>query len=289
MAPRNGSSDDKKPLKFLMLHGYTQSGPLFRAKTGALSKALTKAFPLHTVTLSYPTGPLRLNPADIPGYTPSWNDPLAAETEIEAYGWWRRSDKAASEAPEYVGLNNGLATVAKTLKEEGPFDGVVGFSQGAAMAFIAASLLEPGRKDAFDAAIASGSNSHGIPFPPEFNAENTGDHPPFKFALLYSGFRAAGPRYNAFYENPQLQTPVLHVLGTLDAVVDEAGGRQLIAACAGDPEKQGRVIFHPGGHFVPSQKTYLDAAVGFVRGGLEQDGGDKKEQEERVEDMDLPF
>ncbi|CRG82914.1 hypothetical protein PISL3812_00261 [Talaromyces islandicus] len=287
MAPR--PSPNSQPLKILMLHGYTQSGPLFRAKTGALAKALTKAFPLHAVSLSYPTGPLRLNPADIPGYTPSWNDPLAAETEIEAYGWWRRSDTNNIEAPEYVGLNNGLATVAKTLKEEGPFDGVVGFSQGATMAFIVASLLEPGRKDAFEAATKSGNNKHAIAFPPEFSAENTGHHPPLKFALLYSGFRAAGPRYNAFYENPQLQTPALHVLGTLDAVVDEARGRQLIAACAGDPEKQGRVIFHPGGHFVPSQKTYLDAAVGFVRGSLEQNSGDQKEQEERVEDMDLPF
>jgi hypothetical protein len=28
-----------------MLHGYTQSGPLFQAKTGALRKTLQKAFP----------------------------------------------------------------------------------------------------------------------------------------------------------------------------------------------------------------------------------------------------
>ena len=29
-----------RPIKVLMLHGYTQSGPLFQAKTGALRKTL---------------------------------------------------------------------------------------------------------------------------------------------------------------------------------------------------------------------------------------------------------
>ncbi|KAH8703754.1 dihydrofolate reductase [Talaromyces proteolyticus] len=298
MAPST-TSTERQPLKILMLHGYTQSGSLFRAKTGALAKALTKAFPLHTVSLSYPTGPLRLTPSDVPGYTPSWNDPVAEANEIEAYGWWRRSNTA--NPPEYVGINNGLATVAKTLREEGPFDGVIGFSQGATMAYMVASLLEEERKGAFDhfAALGSASNGNsscngedggitGIPFPEEFAPENTGNHPPFKFAILYSGFRAPGSRYRGFYENPQLRTPALHVLGTLDAVVDEQRGRELMAACAGDPEKDGRVVFHPGGHFVPSQKTYLDAAVVFVRRSLE--GGNKKDgEEERVEDMDMPF
>jgi Serine hydrolase (FSH1). len=65
--------------------------------------------------------------------------------------------------------------------------------------------------------------------------------------------------------------------------------RALIEACAGDSEKEGKVVWHPGGHFLPSQRTYLDAAVLFIRKCLEGEGDKGKEVEESVEDMDVPF
>ncbi|KAE8547855.1 Family of serine hydrolases 3 [Talaromyces marneffei ATCC 18224] len=272
----------KPPLKILMLHGFTQSGSLFRAKTGALTKAITKAFPLHTVSFSYPTGPLRLNPFDVPGYTSS-NDNDKEVEEPEMYGWWRRP---STTPPTYKGIEDGLATVAATLKNEGPFDGVVGFSQGACLTAMVASLLEPGRSDSFSAAAAAPGD--GVQFPESFYPGNTGNQPPLKFAIVYSGFKVADPRWGALYDVQRpITTPLLHVLGTLDALVIEAMSRGLIEACAGDPEKEGKVVFHPGGHFVPSQKTYLEVAVGFIRRSLE--GDTKKEEEERVEDMDVPF
>lgn len=265
-----------------MLHGYTQSGTLFRAKTGALAKAITKAFPLHTVSFSYPTGPLRLNPFDVPGYDNNANTTDNTKDDSETYGWFRRP---ATEPPTYKGIEDGLASIAALLKAEGPFDGVVGFSQGACLAFIVASLLEVNRKESFDAAI----KTDGVQFPESFLPENTGNQPPLKFAIVYSGFKAADPRWGAVYDVQRpVATPVLHVMGTLDALVTEARSRELIDACAGDPEQEGKVVFHPGGHFVPSQKTYLEAAVGFIRRSLEGDTK-KEEVEERVEDMDVPF
>ncbi|KAF5861136.1 hypothetical protein ETB97_000576 [Aspergillus alliaceus] len=279
-----------QPLKLLMLHGYTQSGPLFHAKSRALIKHLTKAFPLHDVSATYPTGPLRLNPADIPGYEPT-QEP--STEPLEAYGWFRRSNTA--NPPEYLGLEDGLATIAKVMAEEGPFDGVIGFSQGAAMAAMVVSLLEDGRKEAFarflDPVVASEGKGEaeevvgGVSFPKSFEGLA---HPPFKFALCYSGFRSPGARYRGFYESPAVQTPILHVLGSLDAVVEESRSKALVAACAGNPEKEGKVVWHPGGHFLPSQRPYLDAAVRFIREQLE--GGAKKDaEEEDVNDMDLPF
>jgi dihydrofolate reductase len=279
MAP--SSINNKPPLKILMLHGFTQSGSLFRAKTGALTKAIAKAFPLHSVSFSYPTGPLRLNPFDVPGYTSS-NNSDDKEDETEMYGWWRRP---ATDPPTYKGIDDGLASVASLLKEEGPYDGVVGFSQGACLTFMVASLLEDNRKESFDAA----TKQNGVEFPKSFLPENTGNHPPLKFAIVYSGFKVADPRWGALYDVQRpVTTPVLHVMGTLDALVIEAKSRGIIEACAGDPEREGKVVFHPGGHFVPSQKVYLEAAVGFIRRALEGDSK-KEEEEERVEDMDVPF
>lgn len=171
------------------------------------------------------------------------------------------------------------------LKKEGPFDGVIGFSQGGAMAGMLASVLEPDRRQAFEALYSKG----GMSYPSSFEAdtgyiENT-IHPPFKFAVSYSGFAARGrDLYKAFYE-PKITTPMLHFIGTLDTVVEEARSLALVAACQ---ESEGRVVYHPGGHFLTTQKTYVAALVGFMKDVLHKaEGGDKKE--ESVEDMDVPF
>ncbi|KAJ5864702.1 Serine hydrolase FSH [Penicillium soppii] len=253
----------RQPLKLLMLHGYTQSGSLFHAKSRALTKHIQKAFPLHEVTAIYPTGPLRLRPSEIPGYEPS-SEGQPDTDEIEAYA------------------------VAETLKKDGPFDGVIGFSQGAAMAGMVAALLE-GRKETFEHfATVSEDGASGMAIPAPFGDADF-QHPPLKFALCYSGFRAPGARYRAFYE-PAIATPVLHVLGSLDAVVEESRSRALIEACSGEPEKDGSVVWHPGGHFLPSQRPYLDAAVRFIREQMERgEGKGKKADEVDVNDMDMPF
>lgn len=263
-----------KSIKILMLHGYTQSGPLFHAKTKALEKSLHKAFP--GISLHYPTGPLRLKVSEVPGHDSS-ADP---SDEIEAYGWWRRSD--TSDPPEYIGIEDGLATVAKTIEAEGPFDGVLGFSQGAAMAAMVTSLLEGDlRKEAFKASRTR--SKLAMPFPASF-AHLT--QPPLKFCVAYSGFIAPGERYSGFYQ-PCIRTPVCHFVGSMDTVVEEARTNTLIDA-AGGPDKT-TVVVHPGGHFVPNQRQYLDTVVSFIQAHMMNTNPQSTTPEERVEEMDVPF
>lgn len=258
-----------------MLHGYTQSGPSFNGKTKALEKSLNKAFP--GVVLSYPTGPMKLRASDIPGFDLSQVEDEGEEQE--SYGWWRRSN--TSEPPEYVGLDEGFSVVAEVLKNQGPFDGVMGFSQGAAMATMVASLLEgESRKAAFEAAQAKSKSA--LPFPSSF--ANL-DHPPMKFCVSYAGFVAPGDRYTAFYE-PILHTPMCHFIGSLDTVVEEGRTDRLIEA-SGGPHKTS-VIVHPGGHFVPNNRQYIDAVIAFIRAKT-IDAADSTKKEESVEDMDVPF
>lgn len=263
-----------KALKILMLHGYTQNGPLFNAKTKALEKVLHKAFP--GVHLSYPTGPMRLRPSDIPGYDASKADD---DGEPEAYGWWRRSNTA--EPPEYVGIEEGLSVVADTLSKEGPFDGVMGFSQGAALAAMVTSMLEgESRKEAFKA--AQSKSKLAISYPQPF-ARLT--HPPLKFCVLYAGFVAPGDRYTAFYE-PTISTPTCHFIGSLDTLVEEARTDRLIEVTGG--EAGITKVVHPGGHFVPNNRQYLDAVVAFIKAKT-TDSGTNRGKEVSVEDMDVPF
>ena len=222
----------------------------------------------------YPTGPIRLEPTSIPGYTPPTvqTDELAADPNVaqqdidtDAWAWWRKDE----ESGEYVGLDKGLAAMAEVLKLQGPFAGVIGFSQGAAAAAMLASLLEPPRLKALNERHNSPAAA-GIPYPASFLAdphrlEPTIFHPPLNFAVAYSGFPALHPLYAALYD-PPISTPLLHVIGTLDTVVDESRSLRLVDACGLDKElKAERVIYHPGGHFLPSQKQYVNALVGFIR------------------------
>jgi hypothetical protein len=294
------STDPARKLRILMLHGYTQSGPLFHAKTKALEKSLSKAFPpapaaghLAThpggISLHYPTAPIKLETHDIPGF-----DGANVQQEgSEAYGWWRR--KGDAEPFTYEGIERGLATVAETISSEGPFDGVIGFSQGGAAAGMVAALLEEGRREAFEGAQSKG----GIRFPDSFTRDSgyieEGVQGPLKFAVSYSGFAAStNPLYQAFYE-PQIETPMMHFLGSLDTVVSEDRSLRLVDACKDGKGKDGgvqRVVYHPGGHFLPSsQKQYVAALVAFIREIMNEQAAASGpgKVEERVEDMDLPF
>ena len=258
-----------------MLHGYTQNGQLFHAKTRVLEKHLKKAFP--SVSLSYPTGPIQLRATDVPGFDPTTaTDP----DDVEAYGWWRRSD--ISDPPEYTGMEKGLETVSQVLESEGPFDGVIGFSQGAALAAMTASLLEGKmRKQAFTDAQAK--SSFAIPYPSSFESLS---HPPLKFCTPYSGFIAPGERYKAFYD-PKIQTPACQFIGSLDSVVEEKRTQALVDALGGADKTQ--LVIHPGGHFVPTGKQYLDTLVAFIKKTTSPEQGAETKDEERVEDMDVPF
>ncbi|OQO03084.1 hypothetical protein B0A48_11339 [Cryoendolithus antarcticus] len=298
------TAPDQPPrkLKILMLHGYTQSGPLFHLKTKALEKNLHKAFsaspspghlPSHPggCELHYPTAPIRLSATDIPGYDVDGAS-SADSGEIDSFGWWRR--KGDAEPYTYAGIELGLAIVAEVLQKDGPFDGVIGFSQGGALAGMLASLLEPTRRQAFEAAQSAGGIRYLDSFTQDSGFIEEAVHPPLSFAVSYSGFAAStNPLYAAFYE-PKIETPMLHFLGSVDTVVEEKRSLRLVEACKNGQGVEGgssRVVYHPGGHFLPSsQKAYVAALVGFIREVMgKADSGNAEVKEEGVEDMDVPF
>lgn len=209
-------------------------------------------------------------------------------------------------------MAEGFARIRETIRDQGPFDGVIGFSQGAALAAMVASALEEADEAS---AVPSPQPRRELPIEFQIVDSQTQQTQPetqeqgqkqrrLKFAIFYSGFRAADPRCDPFF-TPQISTPTMHVLGALDSVVEESRARAFIACCsregAGDEEVGGdpagvAVMIHPGGHFLPSQRVWLDKVTGFVRRCLDgEDEGKWKSRkqgggvEERAEDMDVPF
>ncbi|CAK7201554.1 Family of serine hydrolases 3 [Sporothrix eucalyptigena] len=239
----------KKDVKILMLHGYTQSGPLFRAKTRALEKLLQKSLaPFHLVpVLFYPTGPNRLRPQDMPGYTPPEDGAEAEEEESDSWAWWRRDDATGT----YRFFSEGMNRLADTITEAGGVDGVLGFSQGGAAAAMLAAALEPGRK------VPDAVEGYEWSWVERLRAANGGR--PLSFAVIYSGFFAPPEALRWLYE-PVITTPTLHYIGGLDTVVDETRTQALVDRCVSPA-----TLTHPGGHYVPISKEWVMPLVAFVK------------------------
>ncbi len=231
------------------LSGYTQSGNIFRAKTRALEKMLAKTLApisLHP-TLIYPTAPNRLRPQDIPGYQPPEGGDAGTEKgddDYDAWAWWRKDEGSG----EYRFFSEGMETIADAIREAGGVDGVVGFSQGGAATGIVTAALESGR-----------TPPEGIKGDWARSLREANNGQPLKFAVPYSGFFAPIDTLQWLYE-PQITTPTLHVLGSLDTVVDESRSQGLVDRCA-DP----LVVTHPGGHYVPVSKEWVMPLAGFIR------------------------
>ena len=137
--------------------------------------------------------------------------------------WWDSTD---DDPPHYRGCAQSLATLAARWESEGPFDGVLGFSQGAAIASVMAS--DHGALDRF---------------------------PGLRFAVLIGGFV---PRDPAVLVRPRPDVRSLHVMGAADDVVSPDRSRDLAAVYTG-PEQ----LHHAGGHAVPSEPAAVAAVVRF--------------------------
>lgn len=229
--------------------GYTQSGAVFRAKTRALEKMVAKALaPISLLpTLIYPTGPNRLRPQDIPGYQPPADGGQGGEDGDQEYDWWAwwRKDEASGE---YRFFDEGMATIADAIRDAGGVDGVLGFSQGGAVAGVVAAALESGRTP---------PEGPGGDWARKLREANDGR--PLKFAVPYSGFYCPIDRLKWCYE-PKIATPTLHVIGSLDTVVDETRTQGLVDRC-----QNPLVLTHPGGHYVPVARDWVMPLAGFIK------------------------
>uniref|UniRef100_A0A8B9Q5J2 Esterase OVCA2 n=1 Tax=Apteryx owenii TaxID=8824 RepID=A0A8B9Q5J2_APTOW len=182
----------------------------FRERTGALRKALRGRAELVALSAPHPVSD--------------------GDSDDDPRGWWFSGPgtfEAQEEAAAPAGLEESLSAVAAALAERGPFDGLLGFSQGAALAAMVCALRARGD--------------------PRF---------PVAFAILVAGFASRAPAHGHFYRQP-IALPTLHVVGDTDAVIAPHLSQELAQRFV-EPV----VVAHPGGHFVPAaapqKKAYLD-------------------------------
>ncbi|XP_030648806.1 esterase OVCA2 [Chanos chanos] len=217
------------PLRILCIHGYRQNASSFREKTGALRKLLKKQ-----VDLVYISAPHQV-PAR--GDISQEQEKAAGCGDEDQRGWWFSDTQAVSfdarqECEESLGLEESVDAVRAAVKEQGPFDGILGFSQGAAFVAMLCSLQEQKLE-------------------PDFR---------FRFAILVAGFRSACAQHRRFYDGPAITLPSLHVFGQEDRVIPEQMSRDLLPVFDG-----AQTLTHPGGHFVPAASAHRQTYQEFLR------------------------
>lgn len=172
--------------KVLMLHGFVQSDKIFSAKTGGLRKNLKKL----GYDLYYPCAPHSIDKKALFQSESEKGRDAAKEfntsaTSDEVYGWFFRNPESFNSFQIDQKVFNYLRNY---VLENGPFDGVIGFSQGAGL---------------------------GGYLVTDFNRIlNLTDEqqPALKFFISFSGFKLEDQSYQKEYHRI-IQVPSLHVRG----------------------------------------------------------------------------
>lgn len=202
-----GGTEQTK-LRILCLHGYRQTGTTFREKTGAFRKLLKKHAEFVFVT----------SPVRVPPLTPGSD---GGDKEDGGCGWWfsQPNDyfKAQDESECVKGYNDSLKAVVDFVNENGPFDGLLGFSQGGAMLGLLCGLQQQGN----------------LPFS-------------FKFAIFASAFKSRSSPHQPLYSE-KIALPSLHVFGEEDQVIQKHMSDEFLQYF-----HEPQTLVHPGGHFIPA-------------------------------------
>ncbi|XP_058075899.1 rhodanese-like domain-containing protein 6 isoform X2 [Magnolia sinica] len=260
---RDGGMPPRK-LRILCLHGFRQNASNFKGRTASLAKKLKNIAEFvyvdapHELPFIYQPRPTKPNHGSEESPSPrqmndvnkaSQDHPPSLENCKKRFAWlvapkfdcpgemdWKAADKPFDPL-QYQHQTDGFEESYDYLKtvysQMGPFDGVLGFSQGAAMA--ALLCAQRGRDDS---ALC------------------------FRFAILCSGFQI-------FSENvvwgSSINCPSLHIFGG-----GERKDRQIACSVSMElthlfDEGSSVVMEHESGHIIPTQSPYIDRIKDFLQ------------------------
>ncbi|CAI2350709.1 unnamed protein product [Caenorhabditis sp. 36 PRJEB53466] len=210
-------------LRILCLHGYRQCDQSFRQKTGSTRKLVKSLADFEFVNGIHS---------------------VAVDEHAEtSRAWWFSNEEAMSfssrETSEVaVGFEESVAAVVKFIEENGPFDGLLGFSQGASMVHLLIAKAQAG----------------------EINL------PGIRFAVFFSGFLSLSSKHEHLTTLQIKDIPSLHVFGDADEIVARPKSEKL----ADRFDVPALRIVHEGGHLVPSMSKHKETIGAFMREQLER-------------------
>ena len=203
----------QRKLKLLCLHGYAQNGQFFRERTGAVRKQLKSVCEFTFLDAPRPA-------------TGEFLGQIDEATRGAPLGWYNTRDgNRPALSTSYDGLEESLALVRTTCQSQGPFDGVLGFSQGATLAALLCLTTDL-----------------------------------FQFAVLFAGYVPRDATVLAALDaGAPCRLPSFHCFGATDASVPPDVARALASRFA-DPV----IHEHEGGHVVPGNAPLRSALKAFL-------------------------
>ncbi|XP_052248811.1 esterase OVCA2-like isoform X2 [Dreissena polymorpha] len=217
----------KDKLKILCLHGYRQNALSFRERTGAFRKIPVIK---KNTELVFITAPNRVPP--LPTVS---DEETKAEGEGEDMGWWFSRLDNSYVAKDYTdccpGYQDSIDLVTGVFKEQGPFDGVLSFSQGAAFASLLCGIQQ----------------------------QNPDSPIKFNFVIFVAGFKSRQSAHNVLYSK-KITIPSLHVFGKTDKVIMKEMSEDLLQYFEAPT-----VLEHEGGHFVPASGPQKPVYTDFLQ------------------------
>uniref|UniRef100_A0A0K0DU88 FSH1 domain-containing protein n=1 Tax=Strongyloides stercoralis TaxID=6248 RepID=A0A0K0DU88_STRER len=221
----------KKKLKILCLHGYRQNEILFREKTGGLRKAVKSLADFEFIS-----APL-IPKIPIDKDSQCDDDEGNANTELGPRGWWFSKVEETFSSRDIcdiaTGFDQSVKEVIDYIKEKGPFDGLLGFSQGASMVHLLTSM----------------GCQNKIPLN-------------WKFIIMMSSFKSLSSVHRDLVEYEIKNMPSLQIYGESDQVVYCERSEEL---CKLFKEPEPCVIKHSGGHCVPPMSAAKDLLREFLK------------------------
>eukprot|EP00268_Persea_americana_P039617 TRINITY_DN3924_c0_g1_i3.p1 TRINITY_DN3924_c0_g1~~TRINITY_DN3924_c0_g1_i3.p1 ORF type:complete len:606 (-),score=112.89 TRINITY_DN3924_c0_g1_i3:169-1986(-) len=260
----SGAGDTSpRKLQILCLHGFRQNASNFKGRTASLAKKLKNMAELvfvnapHELPFIYlPHSPEPNNGPDESSSEQNCNVsdatqhcPPPRETCKKRFAWlvMPQSDDSAgtdwkvAEEPfdplqyqqQTAGFDESYAFLKTIFSQMGPFDGVLGFSQGAAMAALLCAQQE------IDNSIQC-----------------------FRFAILCSGFSLFSTK--SIWGS--LNCPSLHIFGNGQGKKDRQIARQASMDLLSLFDKGSAVVIeHESGHIIPTQSPYIDRVKDFLQ------------------------
>ncbi|XP_057492672.1 uncharacterized protein LOC130778196 isoform X2 [Actinidia eriantha] len=209
----------RKP-RFLCLHGFRDSGKILQTEIGRWPESVLEKMDLVFVNAPFPA---------------EGKSSLAEKYDPPYYEWFQSSE----DYSKYRNFDECIAYIDECMARIGPFDGLLGFSQGALL-----SAALPGMQ-------AQGVALTGVP--------------KIKFVIVISGGKFGGSKYsspklaeNAF--SSPIECPSLHIYGE-DDIAKPYATELLDSFSFVDPF----VIHHHEGHVIPKlDEKGLEVMLSFI-------------------------
>lgn len=232
-------------LRILCLHGYRGSGPTLRAQMASLASALEPFAEFVYV-----------------------DAPSLAEGD---YGWWHAVENDSPSAPtdpgldpsaiHYKGWSRTRDAIISIFEREGPFDGVFGFSQGAALASLLVGLRSPDGRPTRERPLA------------------------FDFALMVGGFASRDPAHASLYKAAgAYDLPSVHIIGRSDGVVPNSASFDLASRF-----KTPLILQHDGGHVIASDSQTKAQVKAFFEARLQSRRARSRSATTHAEALEVPL